>query len=134
MTYLFDTNAISDLMRASPIAEAWLSSLSASDQVVTCSIVRGEILFGISKLPAGKRRAELEETGRQFLAAFLCETVSERAGDHYAAIKLSRQQNGLSLDENDIWIAATALALDATLVSRDSDFAGIEGLRLVALR
>jgi predicted nucleic acid-binding protein len=32
------------------------------------------------------------------------------------------------LDENDLWIAATALALDAVLVTRDSDFQQIEGL------
>jgi len=35
------------------------------------------------------------------------------------------------LDENDLWIAATALALDATLVSRDGAFQTIEGLALV---
>jgi predicted nucleic acid-binding protein len=37
------------------------------------------------------------------------------------------------LDENDLWVAATALALGARLVSRDADFAGIEGLPVLAL-
>jgi predicted nucleic acid-binding protein len=32
------------------------------------------------------------------------------------------------MDENDLWIAATALALGATLVSRDGDFKQIDGL------
>jgi predicted nucleic acid-binding protein len=32
------------------------------------------------------------------------------------------------MDENDLWIAATALALNATLVTRDADFGGIAGL------
>ena len=72
------------------------------------------------------------ETGNQFLEAFLCEPVPERAGDFYASLKLARQSQGLALDENDLWVAATALALDATLVSRDQDFAGIEGLAVVA--
>jgi predicted nucleic acid-binding protein len=62
-----------------------------------------------------------------------CEPVSERAGDFYAAVKIAWQQRALTLDENDLWVAATALALDATLVSRDSDFAGIDGLVVVAL-
>jgi predicted nucleic acid-binding protein len=46
---------------------------------------------------------------------------------------LARQQQGLSLDENDLWVAATALALGAGLVTRDSDFAGIPGLSVVRL-
>ena len=46
-------------------------------------------------------------------------------------MKVSQQRRGLPLDENDLWIAATALVLDATLVSRDSDFQAIEGLALV---
>ena len=62
-----------------------------------------------------------------------CEPVPENAADFYASVKLARQQRGLTLDENDLWVAATALALGATLVSRDSDFAGIDGLAVVAL-
>jgi predicted nucleic acid-binding protein len=133
VTYLLDTNAISDLMRAAPRIENWMARLNQGDRVLTCTIVRGEILFGIARLPPGRRRAELEETGRQFLATLRCEPVSERAGDFYAAVKLARQQRGLTLDENDLWVAATALALGATLVSRDSDFRGIDGLAVVAL-
>jgi hypothetical protein len=66
------------------------------------------------------------------LDAVQCEPVPERAGDLYAAVKLARQQRGLPLDENDLWVAATALALGATLVSRN-DFGGIDGLAVVAL-
>ena len=133
MTYLLDTNAISDLMRAVPRIENWMAGLDHGDRVVTCTIVRGEILFGIARLPPGRRRTELEETGRQFLAIVRCEPVPERAADFYAAVKLARRQRGLALDENDLWVAATALALGATLVSRDSDFGGIDGLAVVAL-
>jgi predicted nucleic acid-binding protein len=133
MTYLLDTNAISDLMRAAPRIENWMAGLDEDDRVVTCTIVRGEVLFGIVKLPKGKRRTELEQTGHQFLASLRCEPVPERAGDFCAAVKLARQQRGLSLDENDLWVAATALALGAALVTRDTDFHGIDGLRVVAL-
>jgi len=133
MTYLLDTNAISDLMRANPRIENWMAGLDEHDRVVTCTIVRGEIRFGICELPEGRRRTELEQTGHQFLASMRCEPVPERAGDFYAAVKFARQQRGLTLDENDLWVAATALALDARLVSRDSDFASIDGLVVVAL-
>jgi predicted nucleic acid-binding protein len=133
VTYLLDTNAIGDLMRAAPRIENWMESLDDGDRVVTCTIVRGEVLFGIAKLPLGRRRTELEETGQRFLDAFLCEPVPERAGDFYAAVKLVRQRRGLVLDENDLWVAATTLALGGTLVSRDHDFVGIDGLSVVAL-
>jgi predicted nucleic acid-binding protein len=133
VTYLLDTTAISDLMRAAPAVENWMGGLDPADRVVTCTIVRGEILFGIARLPPGKRRTELEETGRQFLGAVPCEPVPERAGDFYAAVKSARQQRGLTLDENDLWVAATALALGAALVSRDTDFVSVDGLIVVAL-
>ena len=49
----------------------------------------------------------------------------------YSTVKISQQRRGLPLDENDLWIAATTLAIDATLVSRDSDFQSVEGLAVV---
>jgi predicted nucleic acid-binding protein len=57
--------------------------------------------------------------------------VPPAAADRYASVKISQQRRGLPLDENDLWIAATALVMEATLVSRDSDFQGVEGLALV---
>lgn len=114
--------------------ERWLAALNSQDRVVTCAIVRGEILFGIARMPRGQRRSELEGTASALLSAFHCEPVPGAAGDHYAEIKRSRQSSGLALDENDLWIAATALAIGATLVSRDRDFAGIANLQIVTPR
>ncbi len=118
-------------MKADPRIEGWIASLSRADRIVTCTIVRGEILFGIARLPQGKRRTELEATGHQFLNTLRCEPIPERAASIYADLKVARQQRGLSLDENDLWVAATAMTLGATLVTRDDDFAGIPGLAVV---
>ena len=78
-----------------------------------------------------QRRTDLEETSLQFLNAFRCEPVPERASDSYADLKLARQKRGLSLDENDLWVTATALTLGAGPVTRDGDFAGVPGLSVV---
>ena len=58
----------------------------------------------------------------------ICQPVPESAGDAYANITRTRERQGLRLDENDLWIAATASTVGATLVSRDSDFSSVEGL------
>jgi predicted nucleic acid-binding protein len=46
-------------------------------------------------------------------------------------LKVTQQRLGLSLDENDLWIASTALAIGATLVSSDRDFQSVEALPLL---
>ena len=89
MTFVLDANAISDLMRGDTRIESWMAGLDQADRVVTCAIVRGEILFGIGRLAPGQRRTELEGIGRQFLAAMRCEPIPERAADFYAALKVA---------------------------------------------
>jgi predicted nucleic acid-binding protein len=115
-------------MRKRPEIRGRLSSLGPSHGVVTCPIVRGEILFGIERLPEGRRREELAERALAALAEVPCESVPETAGDAYGQIKAARQRKGLTLDENDLWVAATSKALGAVLVSSDRDFAQVDGL------
>jgi tRNA(fMet)-specific endonuclease VapC len=130
--YLLDTSAISALMRADSRMASWLSSIGVDDRVVICTISRGEILFGLERLASGMRRTELDEKARKLFTMLPCEPLPAAVADRYADLKATQQRRGLSLDENDLWIAATALNLEATLVSRDSDFLAIEGLASVA--
>jgi tRNA(fMet)-specific endonuclease VapC len=128
MTYLLDTNAFSDLMREHPAFDKHLARLAENDSLVICPVVRGEILFGLEKLETGKRRQELETKAKKLFAVISCGSIPEIAADHYAQVKISRQKKGLALDENNLWIAACALSIQATLVSHDGDFRQIEGL------
>ncbi len=128
MIFLLDTNAFSDLMRKHAKVESQLTSLPSTDRVIICPIVRGEIRYGIEQLTQSRRRQDLETQSAPLFTIIPCEPIPETAGDHYASIKLTRQRKGLTLDENDLWIAATAVALSATLVTHDSDFQQIDGL------
>jgi predicted nucleic acid-binding protein len=128
MIFLLDSNAFSDLMRKNARVEARLAGLGANDKVVICPIVRGEIVYGLARLPQGRRRENLTKQAAPLFATVACEPVPESAADAYAQIKLVREQQGLRLDENDLWIAATASALGAILVTRDSDFGPVAGL------
>ena len=113
-----------------PKVKGRLNSLAESDYPFTCPIVKGEILFGIVRLPAGKRRRDLEQKANELFAEVPCDPIPENVGDAYAQIKVAAQQQGTPLDECDLWIAATALALDAILVTSDSDYQRIAGLGL----
>ena len=119
-------------MKDNPKVKGQLNSLTESDYPFTCSIVKGEILFGIARLPEGKRRQDLQQKANELFAAILCEPISENVSETYAKIKVAAQKQGTALGECDFWIAATALTLDAILVTADSDYQRITelGLRL----
>ena len=117
-------------MEDDPKVKGCLNSLAESDYLFTCPIVKGEILFGIARLPVGKRRRNLEQKAYELFAQIPCDPIQENVSDAYAQIKAAAQQQGTSLGECDLWIAATALALDAILVASDSDYKRIVGLGL----
>jgi tRNA(fMet)-specific endonuclease VapC len=128
MQFLLDTNAVSDYMRKHQQLQSRLTSMARGDTAIICTIIRGEILFGILRMPTSKYRAELERAAARVFPDLTCLAVPMSAGDHYANTKLSCQRKGVVLDENDLWIAATALALGATLITRDKDFSQVDGL------
>jgi tRNA(fMet)-specific endonuclease VapC len=63
-------------------------------------------------------------------AQLVCLSIPDVAADRYASIKWETERQGTPLDENDLWMAATALALEAVLVTTDSDFQRVSGLRI----
>jgi predicted nucleic acid-binding protein len=82
-------------------------------------------------MSAGRKRIGLEARAANLFADLNCEPIPVLAAERYARLKASQQRLGLPLDENDLWIAATALAIGATLVTRDTDFQSIQGLPLL---
>ena len=127
LPFLLDTNAVSDLVAEDPKTKARLAG-TAPDRVFTSVIVRGEILFGIARMPPSKRRQDLEAKVRRVLGSIAAEPVPIAASEHYAEIKAATQSKGVALDENGLWIAATAVHVGATIVTRDADFGRVDGL------
>jgi tRNA(fMet)-specific endonuclease VapC len=131
MDYLLETSTCSFLMAHARHVTAHFDSLSdLNDYLFTCTIVRGEILFGIQRLPIGRRRQVLENQAINLFEGLPCLAVPKEAADYYAPMKNYAEQQGTPLSENDLWIAATAMALDAILVTADSDFQRIAGFGL----
>lgn len=116
MEHLLETTTCSFLMAHVPHVTDHLNSLSdLNDYVFTCTIVRGEILFGIQKLPIGRRRQVLENQAINLFEGLPCLAVPKEAADDYARLKSHAEQQGTPLSDNDLWIAATAIALNAIL-------------------
>jgi predicted nucleic acid-binding protein len=128
LLFLIDTNAFSDLMAEQVFVSARLAAISTTDKVCTSVIVRGEIFYGISRLTAGKRREGLQRRAEGLFVTITCQPISEAIADRYAAIKQDTASRGTPVAENDLWIAATVLDLNATLVTRDHGFRNIPGL------
>jgi predicted nucleic acid-binding protein len=56
-------------------------------QVATCVIVRGEIRYGLERLPVGKRRANLESKANTVLSTLPIEPIMPAAADIYGTIR-----------------------------------------------
>lgn len=87
MTYLLDTTAFSALMRRDAKIRARVAAITPTDHAVICTITRGEVLYGLTRLPQGKRRNDLEAEATYLFAQLACLSVTEAAGDRYANIK-----------------------------------------------
>ncbi len=125
---LLDTNAVSDLMRDDPKLKARMGS--HPDPVVTSVVAVGEIRYGLSRLPAGKKRRDLEARAQAILALLPIEAVTQPVADVYGHLKAALESQGLAPDDNDLWIAATALTFRYLVVTRDQLFSRIPGLQV----
>jgi tRNA(fMet)-specific endonuclease VapC len=125
---LLDTNAISDLMRDHPKVKVRVGN--HPEPVLTSVVVVGEIRFGLSRLPPGKKRNDLEARAQSILGVFSIEPITQPIADAYGRLKASLESQGLNLDDNDLWIAATALTYGNLVVTRDQIFSQVPGLQV----
>jgi toxin FitB len=132
---LLDTNVLSELMRPEPhpAVLAWSDQLDP-DAVGITAMNEAEILHGMARLPEGRCRQTLEERWEQVVQALFAGRVFsfDRSAAHwYAQLLQRRTVIGRSMATADAVIAATALAIGATLATRNTaDFEGV-GLPLI---
>jgi len=124
--FLLDTNVISAAIRmpGGPVDEA-LRSLSG-EEIGTSLIVKGEILFGLKKNANVRGRQRLDV----FLGAMTVWPLEDPVDDLYGDLRAWAEQQGKPMGANDLWIAAHALALEATVVTDDKAFFRVPGLKV----
>lgn len=124
---VLDTNVLSELIRPEPhegVTE-WLDSLDAA-VVATTAITAAELLYGVARLAAGKRKEQLSEAIRGLIDDDLegrVKPFDAAAAARYAALVSDRDKAGRPISMADAQIAAICLELGATLATRNtSDF------------
>ena len=126
MKYLPDTNAIPAYMRGdnAPLDAKMQEHFG---ELCLSVIVLAEREFGVTKGTSAHARLKLAE-----LAQVLpVEPFTRDDSTHYAAIRHDLESRGLGIGPMDTLIAAQALRLGATLVTRNvGEFSRVTGLRV----
>lgn len=117
MAYLLDTNSwIHYLKFADSPIRARLATLTPGD-VLTCSVVRAELLHGAEKYGNRDRRVAAVV---QTLAPFQSLAFDDDASAIYARIRHELELSGAVIGPYDLQIAAISLLKGATLVTSDT--------------
>ena len=133
MSYLLDTNVISEHTRPKPDAAVvkWLRSIPIAEQYMSV-LTLGEVRYGIDRLTSGARREGLRrwlDTDVVVLFADRLLPITAGVAERWVRLRL---EAGRSVPAVDSLIAATALHHDLRLVARNAcDFAHFPGLVVV---
>jgi predicted nucleic acid-binding protein len=127
---ILDTNILSEILRPAPDGRVidWLEAQSRS-ALFTTTITRGELLYGVRRLPDGQRKTALLDAVLSIFAMDLAGQVlgfDSDAADSYAEIAATRKTAGQPISQFDAMIAAIAQSRGASLVTRNTrDFVNI---------
>jgi tRNA(fMet)-specific endonuclease VapC len=96
------------------------------DQLVMSAITYGELHHGAYK--CNQRERTLSQLA-QLIQYVPVENLTAAAAQAYGEIRATLEMHGRIIGNNDLWIAAHAVALDVTLATNnDREFERIEGL------
>ena len=119
---VLDTNVASELMQPAPepLVRDWVRSRRV-DELYTTAITVAEILYGIERLPAGRRRDLLAGIADELFATFEDHVLGfdARAARHYAVIVARRERLGRPIDGFDAQIASICHVHGAALATRN---------------
>jgi predicted nucleic acid-binding protein len=118
---VLDTNVISEL--AKPVIDlavmTWAGSQRSAEMHAT-AISEAEILFGISLLPDGRRRRDLERAAREMFETVLRGRVlpfDRAAAESFVSMAAARRKSGRPTGKADLQIAAIARSRNARLIA-----------------
>ncbi|HWV09622.1 MAG TPA: type II toxin-antitoxin system VapC family toxin [Pseudomonas sp.] len=121
---LLDTNVLSELMRLQPAPQvlSWVDAQPANELVI-CSITVAEILYGIARMPDGKRKQSLLDMAtamfeEDFAGSIL--SFDAQAAGLYADMAADAEHRGQPVDMADLQIAAIGRLHGAVIATRNT--------------
>lgn len=130
MAYLFDTDAISELLRRRPAAAylTWLGSIPRAEQF-TSAVVLGELFEGAFRSDGAARH--LERIVGSVLPAVTVLPYDAAVAPTFGRIRADLGRGGRALADADAIIAATAVHHDLSLVTGNvRHFSRVPGLKI----
>ena len=128
MLYLLDTNAVSDILSGKYNVRQRMEEIYSYDKIAICPIVHYEIIRGLRAVNSKNKMAEYLRiyNNDEILKLPLNYDAMEKAAEIYVALHRGKQ-----IEDNDIYIAATAIVNGCTLVTaNDNHFSRIDGLKV----
>ena len=120
---ILDTNAVSAIADGeAPVMEI----AERASRLALPVIVLGEYRLGIAQ---SRYRAIYESWLREWISAVTVLDIDEETTQSYAAIGLELKKKGKPIPSNDLWIAAACRQRSLPLLSRDTHFDFVAGLR-----
>lgn len=126
--YLLDTN-ICIYLRQNKNAElqARFEQVKPGEAAVSI-ITQGELVYGAERSQHRERALEILEELFEMIPVL---TLPEAAGAAYGDIRSNLEKRGMTIGNNDLWIAAHARAEGYVLVTNnEKEFRRIEGLKI----
>lgn len=123
MNFLLDTNAVSEWVkpRPNPGLIRWMQSAD-EDRIFLSVITLAELRHGVERLPAGRRRSQLEPWIKRDLPLRFEKRilpVDEEIAQAWGVAVAMSQSVGRPLNGMDALLLATAKVHDLTLITRN---------------
>ena len=126
MRYSLDTNVCIQYLRGKNAAVIVYFNRVHPSQIVICSIVRSELLYG-----AGKSRDPAAEKVKveNFLSLFATESYGDGAADLFVDHRLRLEKSGLMIGSFDLMIASISLFENLVQITHNTaEFSRVTGL------